>query len=59
MPLIATVWLYGGLGIIYLVLLITAGVLTVRNRHWVLFVLGFLIPLLWIIGAIMSPKPRY
>ncbi len=59
MPLLlATAWFYG-FGILYLVILITAGVLTVRNRHWVLFVLGFLIPLLWIIGAVMSPKPRY
>jgi hypothetical protein len=61
MPLLlATAWFYGiGLGIIYLVLLITAGVLTIRNGHWVLFILGIFIPLLWIIGAIMSPKPRY
>jgi hypothetical protein len=59
MPLLATVWLYGGLGIIYVVLLVTAGVLTIRNGHWVLFILGLFIPLLWIIGAIMSPKPRY
>ena len=59
MPLLlATAWFYG-FGILYLVILITAGVLTVRNRHWVLFILGFLFPLLWIIGAIMSPKPRY
>ena len=54
--LLATVWLYGGLGIIYLVLLITTGVLTIRNGHWVLFILGIFLPLLWIIGAIMSPK---
>lgn len=59
MPVIATIWLYGGLGIIYVILLLTAGVLTIRNRHIVLFILGLFIPLLWIIGAIMSPKPRY
>jgi hypothetical protein len=61
MPLLlATAWFYGiGLGIIYLVLLVTTGVLTIRNGHWVLFILGFLFFPLWIIGAIMSPKPRY
>jgi len=60
MPLLlGAFWLYGGLGIIYLVLLVTLGVLTIRNGHWVLFILGIFLPLLWIIGAIMSPKPRY
>jgi len=59
MPLLATIWLWGGLGIIYVVLLITAGVLTIRSGHWVLFILGIFLPLLWIIGAILSPKPRY
>ena len=49
----------GGLGILYLILLITAGVLTFRNRHIWLFVFGFFVPLLWLIGAIMRPTPRY
>jgi hypothetical protein len=59
MPL-AFLWWYGGLlGLLYLILLITAGVMTIRNGRWVLFILGIIFPLLWIIGAIMSPKSRY
>jgi hypothetical protein len=50
-------WIGGG--IIYFVLLITCGVLTLRNHHGWLFVFGIFIPLLWIIGAIMRPKPYY
>jgi hypothetical protein len=48
--------LYVGLGILYLFLLIFLGVRTFQNKHLVLFILGFVIPLLWIIGAIMPPK---
>ena len=59
MPLAFAWFWFGGLGIIYLILLITAGVLTLRNRHIVLFILGIIFPLLWIIGAIMSPRSRY
>jgi hypothetical protein len=32
--------------------------MTIRNGHLVLFILGFIFPLLWIIGAFMD-KPRY
>ena len=48
--------LYVGLGILYLFLLIFLGVRTFQNKHLVLFILGFFIPLLWIIGAILPPK---
>lgn len=42
--------------IIWIALLITCGVLTLRKGHWVLFVIGIFIPLLWIIGAVIPPK---
>lgn len=48
--------LYVGLGIIYVFLLVFLGVKTIRNGRWVLFILGFFIPLLWIIGGILPPK---
>ena len=49
------VWL-GGIGVIlYLVLLITLGVITIRKGHWVLFIIGFFFPLLWLIGALLPP----
>jgi hypothetical protein len=46
----------GGLALLWLVLMITLGVVTLRNGHWVLFILGIFLPLLWIIGAVIPPK---
>jgi hypothetical protein len=46
----------GGLAILYVVLLITLGILTIRKGHWVMFILGIFLPLFWIIGALMRPK---
>jgi hypothetical protein len=48
--------LYVGLGIIYVFLLVFLGVRTAKNRRWVLFVLGFVFPVLWIIGGVLTPK---
>ncbi len=46
------------MGILYLVLILTLGVLTFRKGHWVLGLIGFVFPLLWVIGAIL-PSRRY
>ena len=51
---VATV-VYFGLGILYVVLLITLGIMTIRKGHWVMFVVGIFFPLFWFIGAIMPP----
>jgi len=48
-------WLYVGLGILWLALLITLGVLTFKGGHYVMFVLGFFMPLFWIIGGLIAP----
>jgi hypothetical protein len=45
----------GGLGILYLVLMIVLGISCLRKGHWVMFIIGFIIPLFWIIGAIIPP----
>jgi hypothetical protein len=52
-------WLFGGIGfgVIYLALLLTLGTYTLRKGHIVWFVLGFLIPPLWLVGALLKPKP--
>jgi len=52
-----TVW-YVGLGVIYLVLLFTLAVLCFRKGHWVLGLIGFIFPLLWVIGAILPDRHR-
>jgi hypothetical protein len=52
-------WLFIGGGILYVVLLVTLGILTIRKGHWVMFIVGIFLPLFWIIGALMPPKvPR-
>jgi hypothetical protein len=47
-----------GAGILYLVLMVTLGVMTIRNRHAWLFFFGIFFPILWIFGAFMSPPDR-
>jgi hypothetical protein len=44
------------LGIIYLALLVVFAVLSFRKGHWVLGLIGFIFPILWIIGAILPSK---
>lgn len=46
----------GGLAIIWIVLMITCGIVTLRKGHWVLFIIGIFLPFLWIIGAVIPPK---
>jgi len=46
----------GGLMILWIVLIITLGITTLRKGHWVLFILGIFLPLFWIIGAVIPPS---
>jgi ABC-type multidrug transport system permease subunit len=49
-------WMFGGLAaILYIVLVVTLGVTTIRKGHWVMFLIGIFFPLFWIIGALMPP----
>jgi hypothetical protein len=41
---------------IYLILLITLGIMSIRKGHWVMFIIGIFLPLFWIIGALMPAK---
>jgi hypothetical protein len=45
-------------GAIYLVLLVSLGVLSIRKGHWLMFVIGIFLPLFWLIGAVLPPKRR-
>jgi hypothetical protein len=47
-----------GYGAIWLVLIITLGILCIRKGHWVMFIIGLFLPIFWIIGAIMPPARR-
>ena len=56
MPVLAVTTGAGVLfGAIYVVLLITLGILAIRKGHWVMFIIGIFIPLFWIIGAMLPP----
>jgi hypothetical protein len=46
---------YFGIGAIYLVLILTLGFLSIRKGHWVMFLVGIIFPILWVIGAILPP----
>jgi hypothetical protein len=43
------------LAVVYIVLLVSLGLTTLRNGHTFLFFVGLFLPLLWIVGAFMPP----
>jgi hypothetical protein len=47
---------FWGLGILYLVLIVTLAVMTFRKGHWVLGLIGFIFPILWLIGAVLPSR---
>jgi hypothetical protein len=49
---------FWGLGILYLVLIATLAVMTFRKGHWVLGLIGFIFPILWLIGAVLPNARR-
>ena len=51
-----SVGLFVGFGILYFVLLLTLGIMSIRKGHWVMFIFGIFLPLFWLIGALMPPR---
>jgi hypothetical protein len=51
--------LYALLGIVWLILMISLGITSIRKGHWVMFIIGLFFPLFWIIGALLPPKRKY
>jgi ABC-type multidrug transport system permease subunit len=45
-------------GIVYIACWIYFGLTTFRKGHYWMFWIGFFIPILWIIGALISPTQR-
>jgi hypothetical protein len=43
-------WITGG-GIVYFVLLVTLGILSIRKGHWAMFLVGLFLPILWLTGV--------
>ena len=46
------------LAILYVACWVYFGLATFRKGHYWLFWIGFFLPFLWIIGALISPTPR-
>ena len=44
------------LSILYLVLIFTLALLSFRKGHWVLGLIGFVFPVLWLFGAILPAR---
>ena len=60
MPLLASMSSasYAIWGVIYFVLLVTLGIISIRKGHWVFFLIGLFFPLFWLIGALLPRKNR-
>ena len=54
-------WAIGIGGVfLYLIVLFTLGLATIRNGHGWMFFFGIFVPLLWLMGAFMRPtSERY
>jgi hypothetical protein len=50
------VWLI--LVFVYVAALVVLGMSTLRKGHTVLFWVGIIFPILWIVGALMAPTPE-
>ncbi|MGP8000679.1 MAG: hypothetical protein ACLPKI_25670 [Streptosporangiaceae bacterium] len=44
------------LSVIYVVLLFTVCIMTFRKGHWILGLIGFIFPVLWLIGAVIPSR---
>jgi hypothetical protein len=47
-----------GLGVIYIVLLLVFGLMSIKKGHWIMFLIGIVIPIFWLIGALLPPVRR-
>ena len=45
--------------VIYLALIVTLGIMSIRKGHWVMFLIGFFLPIFWLIGALLPTKRKY
>lgn len=43
--------------VLYVILMISLGIFSLRKGHWVMFIIGIFFPIFWLIGAIL-PRRR-
>jgi hypothetical protein len=47
----------GGLGVlVWLACLIFLGIRTLRHGHWVIFLIGLVLPIAWLVGAFIPSR---
>jgi hypothetical protein len=46
-----------GLGVLYVLLFLFLGIRSIKRGHWIMFLIGILVPIFWVIGALM-PRVR-
>jgi hypothetical protein len=52
-------WAVGGfLALIWITMLVFFGIETLRKGHWVMFTVGIVFPILWVMGALIGPTAR-
>jgi hypothetical protein len=55
MLIAASTFLSVSIGIVWVILLVTLGLISIRKGHWIMFIIGLFIPIFWLIGALMPP----
>jgi hypothetical protein len=50
-------WALGGFGVLlWLAFLIFLGIRTLRRGHWVIFLIGLVLPIAWLVGAFLPSR---
>ncbi len=53
-----SIFLWLLLAVVYITLFVTLALTTLRKGHYLLFWVGIIFPVLWIIGALIGPTAR-
>jgi len=52
-------WILGGAGILlYFILFFAFGIGCIQKGRWVWFIVGFVFPLVWIVGAVIGQREQ-
>jgi hypothetical protein len=44
------------LAVVYVAVFLTLGLTAIRKGHWLWFIVGIVVPVFWLIGALLPPK---
>ena len=57
-PIAASAPAIAALAVLYVLVFLFLGIRSIKNGHWVMFLIGIPIPLFWVIGGLMPPVRR-